>query len=144
MSLYIGIAIALVAIVAVSILSGKTAKSKKGANAYLVAGAVMGTLVGGASTIGTAQLAYQYGMSAWWFTLGGGISCLILAAFYAKPFRESGNKTLAAIVASPVTVLLLNLVGGFPIDPLFAGVFLSAIIMLAGYFMKQSQKENEK
>jgi len=98
MSLYIGIAIALVAIVAVSILSGKAAKSKKGANAYLVAGAIMGTLVGGASTIGTAQLAYQYGMSAWWFTLGGGISCLILAVFYAKPFRESGNKTLAAFI----------------------------------------------
>lgn len=99
MGLYIGMAIALVAIVAVSILSGKAAKSKKGANTYLVAGAIMGTLVGGASTIGTAQLAYQFGMSAWWFTLGGGISCLILALFYAKPFRESGNKTLVAFIA---------------------------------------------
>lgn len=97
-ALYIGIAVALVTIVGVSVYSGKMAKSKKGANSYLVAGAIMGTLVGGSSTIGTAQLAYQYGMSAWWFTLGGGISCLILAIFYAKPFRESGNKTLVAFI----------------------------------------------
>ena len=98
MAFYIGIVIALSVIVAVSILSGKKAKSKKGANTYLVAGAIMGTLVGGSSTIGTAQLAYTFGMSAWWFTLGGGISCLILAAFYAKPFRESENKTLVAFI----------------------------------------------
>ncbi len=98
MLLYIGIIVALVAIVGVSIYSGKAAKSKKGANSYLVAGAIMGTLVGGSSTIGTAQLAYQFGMSAWWFTLGGGISCLILAVFYAKPFRESENKTLVAFI----------------------------------------------
>ena len=45
----------------------------------VVAGLIMGTLVGGSSTVGTAQLAYNYGMSAWWFTLGGGIACLVLA-----------------------------------------------------------------
>ena len=39
-------------------------------------GAIIGTLVGGSSTIATAQLAYTFGMSAWWFTLGAGIACL--------------------------------------------------------------------
>ena len=153
MSLYIGIAIALVAIVAVSILSGKVAKSKKGANAYLVAGAVMGTLVGGASTIGTAQLAYQYGMSAWWFTLGGGISCLILAVFYAKPFRESGNKTLAAFITEEygqkngVLASVLPSLGNFIsvisqlvaataiIEVVLPGVNIVASILISALFM---------
>ncbi|MEL7566783.1 MAG: sodium:solute symporter family protein, partial [Dehalobacterium sp.] len=36
----------------------------------MVVGTIVGTLVGGSSTIGTAQLAFKYGFSAWWFTLG--------------------------------------------------------------------------
>ena len=94
----LGIIITLLAIVGLSIYSGKSAKEKKGSNSWIVAGAIMGTLVGGSSTVGTAQLAYKYGMSAWWFTLGSGIACLILAAFYAKPFHKSGHKTLIAFI----------------------------------------------
>ena len=94
----IGITISLVSIVALSIYSGKVAKKQKGANLFLVSGAIMGTLVGGSSTVGTAQLAYMYGMSAWWFTLGSGIACLVLAVFYAKPFHQSGHKTLIAFI----------------------------------------------
>ena len=89
----IGLAVTLTAIVSLSIYSGKAAKKEKGANSWVVSGAIMGTLVGGSSTVGTAQLAYQFGMSAWWFTLGSGIACLILAVLYAKPFHQSGNKT---------------------------------------------------
>lgn len=81
-----------------SIYSGKAAKEKKEANSFLVAGAIMGTLVGGSSTVGTAQLAYTYGMSAWWWTLGSGIACLILALVYAGPFKKSGNKTLIEFI----------------------------------------------
>ncbi len=94
----IGIALTIVILIAVSVLSGKMAKNKKGANSFLVAGAIMGTLVGGSSTIGTAQLAYQYGMSAWWFTLGGGIACFILALVYAKPFCLSRHTTLMGFI----------------------------------------------
>lgn len=61
--------------------------------APLVVGTIMGTLVGGASTIGTSQLAFNYGLSAWWFTLGAGIGCLLLGLFLAKPLRESGATT---------------------------------------------------
>ena len=96
----IGIVITIVTLVIVSVLSGKMAKSKKGANSFVVAGAIMGTLVGGASTIGTAQLAYQYGTSAWWFTLGGGIACLVLALVYAKPFCRSGHTTLMGFITN--------------------------------------------
>lgn len=96
----VGIIIAIVLIISVSIYSSKTNKKQKGASSWVVAGGIMGTLVGGSSTVGTAQLAYQYGMSAWWFTLGGGIACLVLALFYAKPFHKSGNKTLAAFITN--------------------------------------------
>jgi len=61
--------------------------------APIVAGTIVGTLVGGASTIGTAQLAFAYGFSAWWFTLGGGIACLLLGLFLAGPLRRSGAST---------------------------------------------------
>jgi SSS family solute:Na+ symporter len=62
-------------------------------SAPLVASTITGTLVGGASTVGTAQLAFNYGFSAWWFTLGAGIACLVLGLFLAKPLRESGAAT---------------------------------------------------
>ena len=66
------------------------------AGAWIVCGAIMGTLVSGQATIGTAQLAFSFGMSAWWFTLGSGIGCLILAIGYAAPFRRSGCTTPAS------------------------------------------------
>ena len=62
--------------------------------APFVAGSIAGTVVGGGATVGTAQLAYSSGLSAWWFTLGSGIGLLILAAFYAKPLRNSGLETI--------------------------------------------------
>ncbi|MGL5694605.1 MAG: hypothetical protein ACRCXA_11045, partial [Peptostreptococcaceae bacterium] len=82
---YVGAILILVLITGVGIYSGKKVKSAgdfavggRQAGAGIIAGSIIGTLVGGASTIGTAQLAYTYGFSAWWFTLGGGIGCLIL------------------------------------------------------------------
>lgn len=58
----------------------------------------MGSLVSGQATIGTAQLAFEYGMSAWWFTLGSGIGCLILAIGYVIPLRHSGSVTLLEVI----------------------------------------------
>ncbi|MDX9873096.1 MAG: sodium:solute symporter family protein [Clostridia bacterium] len=65
----------------------------RSAGTALLIGAIAGTIAGGAATIGTAQMAFQYGLSAWWFTLGAGISCIILGLFLAKPLRESGMTT---------------------------------------------------
>ena len=45
--------------------------SGKRAGGLMVAGTILGTMIGGASTIGTAQMAFAGGLSAWWFTLGG-------------------------------------------------------------------------
>ncbi|MBQ1516561.1 MAG: sodium:solute symporter family protein, partial [Lachnospiraceae bacterium] len=87
--MYVGLIIAVALIVGLAIITGakKGAGKKEGIGTGVVAGLIMGTLVGGSSTVGTAQLAYNYGMSAWWFTLGAGISCLILAVIYVKPLR---------------------------------------------------------
>jgi SSS family solute:Na+ symporter len=82
------------------VLSGKKVKSandfitsNKKASSWLVTGTITGVLVGGASTIGTTQLAFKCGMSAWWFTLGEGIACLLLF-FLIKPLKESGVQTI--------------------------------------------------
>jgi len=101
----ISIAVTLLLIVAAGVYSGKKVKSSSDfdsggkSGAFVVAGAITGTLVGGSSTVGTAQLAYTYGMSAWWFTLGAGISCLILALFFIKPFRRHESATLTGMIS---------------------------------------------
>lgn len=59
----------------------------------------MGSLVSSQATIGTAQLAFNYGLSAWWFTLGGGIGCLVLALCYVRPLRSSGSVTELQIIS---------------------------------------------
>ena len=102
----LGIAVTLAVFIGLSVYAGTRVKNADDfisgggkSSAYIVAGTIMGTLVGGSSTIGTAQLAYTYGLSAWWFTLGGGIATLILAAGFVKPYRAAGAKTLVGIVS---------------------------------------------
>lgn len=60
-----------------------------------VTGILLGALVGGASTVGTVQMAYSCGITAWWFTLGGGIGCLILGLRFAAPLRAAGITTVS-------------------------------------------------
>jgi SSS family solute:Na+ symporter len=60
----------------------------------VVSGMIVGALVGGSSTVGTAQAAFLYGMAAWWFTLGAGIGCIILATLFATPLRRTNVETL--------------------------------------------------
>ena len=84
----------------------------RSAGSFLVAGTILGTIVGGSATIGTAQLGASLGMSAWWFTLGSGIALIFMAVFYAKPMRDSGLTTISEFLvlkygknAGPVTSL---------------------------------------
>lgn len=115
-----GCILAVGSIAALSVLAGKRGKKDgQGLSAGVTAGLIMGTLVGGTSTVGTAQLAFRYGMSAWWFTLGAGIACLVLGLFYAKPLRASGNATLGGAVRAAYgetvgrAAALLNALGTF-------------------------------
>jgi len=101
---YVGAILVLILITGVGVYSGKRVSSSgdfstggRKAGAGIVAGTIIGTLVGGSSTIGTAQLAFNYGFSAWWFTLGGGIACLVLAISFVKPLYKSEISTLPQI-----------------------------------------------
>lgn len=99
----LGILATVALITGVGIYAGKKVSSAQdftsGSNmgVSMVAGSLIGTMVGGASTIGTAQLAFNYGFSAWWFSLGGGIGLLIMAALFAAPLYNSGLVTLPQI-----------------------------------------------
>lgn len=104
--LILGIVLTLSIIVGASVYSGRKVKTAtdfdtadKKAGTFEVAGGIMGTLVGGSSTIGTAQLAYNYGLSAWWFTLGAGIACLVLALFYVVPMRRMNCTTITEMIS---------------------------------------------
>ena len=79
--------------------SGDFSLGGRAAGDWNVFGAITGTLVGGASTIGTAQLAFIYGLSAWWFTLGAGLACLFLGCFLAIPLRTSNVETIPQFIA---------------------------------------------
>lgn len=100
----IGIILTVSLLLAVSILSGRKVKDAKAfttggrAGSWMVCGAILGTLVGGQSTIGTAQLAFSFGLSAWWFTIGAALGALVLGVAYAGPLRRSGCSTLMEIV----------------------------------------------
>ena len=149
-----GLCATLIVIVGLSVWSGTRAKSGQKLSMPVVAGVIMGTLVGGSSSVGTAQLAFNYGMSAWWFTLGAGIACLILALIYAVPLRRSGCPTLVGMIrkeygdAAGMWASILSSVGTFinvisqlisataviavvfPQMPLPASVALSAVFMV--------------
>ncbi len=122
---HIGAALVILLIAGVGIYSGKQVTSASDfdgghrASTGLVMGAIIGTLVGGSSTIGTAQLAYTFGFSAWWFTLGGGIGVLILGFVFAKPLFDRGITTLPQLFAkeygekSSTLMAILNSLGTF-------------------------------
>lgn len=101
----IGILLTVGLLLWVSIRSGRKIKDAKAfmtggkSGSWMVCGAILGTLVGGQSTIGTAQLAFSFGLSAWWFTIGAALGGLVLALFYAGPLRRSGCTTLLEIVS---------------------------------------------
>lgn len=144
---YIGAAAVLAIITAMGVYSGSRVKSAgdfisggKRAGVGIVAGSILGTLVGGSSTIGTAQLAFSYGLSAWWFTLGGGLGCLVLALFFSKALYESHAATLPQIFTreygqkAGTTATLLTALGSFLgiVSQILAGVALISAVSRLG------------
>lgn len=91
-------------ILAIGFLSGRHVKSAAAFEAGsgssgcgAVAGALLSSVVGGSCTIGTAQLAYHSGLSAWWFTLSCALGCLVSGLLFVGPFRRSKSPTLMGI-----------------------------------------------
>lgn len=100
-----------------------------------VSGVLLGALVGGASTVGTVEMAYRFGLSAWWFTLGGGLGCLILGLWFAGPLRRTGLSTIPELLASRyglrtgLVTLAASTVGTFLS---IVAQFLAGLAMLQG------------
>ena len=100
----LGVLLTVGALLIVSWWSGRRVNDAKSfitggtSGTWLVGGALLGTMAGGQSTIGTAQLAFCYGISAWWFTLGAAIGSLLLGYVYSGPLRRSGCTTLLEVV----------------------------------------------
>ncbi len=138
------IILTLVLVLGIGVFAGSRVKSAADfstgggkAGVTLVAGTIMGTIVGGSATVGTAQLAFQVGASAWWFTLGAGIGCLILGLFLAKPLRESGKETVPQFLvmtygpqAGPITTVFSSIGIFFAI----VAQILSAVALFSSMF----------
>lgn len=71
----------------------------RSAGVPLVAGSIAGTVVGGGATVGTSQLAYSAGLSAWCFTLGSGLGLILMGVFYAKNMRRTELETIPQFLA---------------------------------------------
>ncbi|SKC39464.1 sodium:solute symporter family protein [Maledivibacter halophilus] len=59
---------------------------------------LMGSIIGGASTVGTAQMAYNRGIAAIWFILGICISSIILGLIYSKQIDKGRMDTIPQII----------------------------------------------
>lgn len=127
-----------------------------------VAGGIVAIIIGGGATIGTAQMAYQFGLVAWSFTLGMGIGLAVLGLFYASKLRRTGLETVPEFIglhygkhAAPVisffgccSILSANvagliagiaiLSGMFSISPGLAALILAVPTLLTVFFSGQT------
>jgi len=93
--------VTIIIVIGSGIYSARKVKSAEGyslagrsSGATLIAGSIAGTVIGGGATVGTAQLAFSLGFTAWWFTLGSGIGFILMGLFYARPLRSTGLETI--------------------------------------------------
>lgn len=113
----------------------------RSAGAPLVAGTIAGTCVGGGATVGTAQLAYSLGLSAWWFTIGTGIALIVMGLFYAGPLRRTALETIPEFLgirygkSASLFSSLVSSVGIFfsAVASTLPGLHLIAVLFGVGY-----------
>jgi len=131
-----GIVAVFILIAAIGIYAGSKVKSTsdfstsgRRAGWSLVTGTLIGTFVGGSSTIGTAQLAFQFGFSAWWYTLGGGIGFAILGLGMVKKFHSSSAETIPQYLVQTYG----SKIG--PISSIFTsvGIFFSMVAQILSF-----------
>lgn len=106
-------------------------------NSTQVAGSIIGTLVGGASTIGTAQLAFQKGINAMWFTLGASFACVFLGIFMAGPLRRAEVDTVPQLLSrsyGEYAGVAASIITSFAIFIHITGQVLSSVAILTSMF----------
>lgn len=151
-----------------SIYSARNVKSADGfslvgraASSPIVAGGIVGVIIGGGATVGTAQLAYQAGLCAWSYSLGAGLGFLVQGIFYARALRRTNLETVPEFFglhygkyAAPVISIcgtlsmLCGCVAGviaginilaaiLKISPLAATFVLAALVLMTVFFSGQ-------
>ena len=102
-----------------------------------VVGILMGSVVGGASTVGTVEMAYRYGAVACWFTVGAGVACLLLGLKLAAPLRLSGCATISEYMGKEYgvsTTYATTIVSSLGTFLSMTAQFLASIALLKGIF----------
>ncbi|CAH2213454.1 sodium:solute symporter family protein [Tepidibacter aestuarii] len=61
---------------------------------------LMGSIIGGASTVGTAQMAYKRGFAAIWFIIGLSAASILLGLIYSKQLDKKNNETIPQIIGN--------------------------------------------
>lgn len=104
-SLYLGIAVTMAAMSVIGILAMRRVSSSEDfsvggrkSTSVMVAGAILGSIVGGGGTVGTAQAAFAKGIVGWWQTLGLGIGCFILGVFLANHIYKTQVETVPQVL----------------------------------------------
>ena len=98
---------------------------------------IIGTLVGGASTIGTVQMAYENGLSAWIFTLGSGIACFLLGLLFSKALRQRETVTVSEYLGLRFGAVFQTYSSAFTSLGMFVhvvGQFLASMAILQSIF----------
>lgn len=136
--------IILVLVSIIGFLSSKNVKTSRDfilggrrLSAIQVAGSIIATLVGGASTIGTSQLAFQKGVNAMWFTIGASIACLFLGYFLAEPLRNEEVVTISQYMSETYGMSIGICISLFTSLAMFIhviGQILSSVAVLGSVF----------
>lgn len=103
-----------------------------------VSAVIVGTLVGGASTIGTAQAAYVSGFNGMWFTLGASLGCIFLGTFLAKPLRNAEISTIPEFIERYYgfkAKIASSLISSVAIFVHITGQILSSVAIFTSLFM---------
>ena len=61
---------------------------------------LMGSIIGGAATVGTAQMAYKRGFAAIWFIVGLSAASILLGVIYSKLVDIKVNETIPQIIGN--------------------------------------------
>ncbi|WP_392561099.1 sodium:solute symporter family protein [Orbus sturtevantii] len=103
--LYLGIVITLGIVCLIGIVAMRKVTNSEDfsiggrkSTAVVVAGAILGSIVGGGGTVGTAQAAFSKGLVGWWQTLGLGMGCLVLGVFFANHLYKTKVETVPQVL----------------------------------------------
>lgn len=136
-SLIIGIMIAFALMALVGILAVKRIKNSsdftvagKQASQVMVAGTILGSIVGAGGTVGTAETAFKLGIVGWWQTLGLGIGCIVLSLGLSQViYKVKTAETIPQLIKSTFGEKIV------PITAIFSSIaiFLSILSQMKGF-----------